>query len=171
VYPINEQSIPNLPYTNYNAVPPILTYCIAYSVAALPITGGVRCGENNYEIKLFECNDIGFTNPLGFIDIGLLCRPQQPQSAMSICFDPNQNANINYICAITASNLSPPKEPVYVEWHWIYEYTHPNTGRPGYYNGKFVYVATGEWILNQYNNTPGGYPIILLNQTNHTTKI
>jgi hypothetical protein len=73
---------------------------------------------------------------------------------------------MKYVCYVT-NGPSPPTDPVYVEWHWTVEAVHPIGGRPSYYTGKFVYVATVEWL----NSVTGGfYPIPLLNQTNHTPK-
>jgi hypothetical protein len=70
-----------------------------------------------------------------------------------------------YVTGINGSTLDPPTEPVYVEWHWTVE----ALGRSiSYYTGKFVYVATVEWLVNQFNANQ--YPIPLLNQTNHTPK-
>jgi hypothetical protein len=74
---------------------------------------------------------------------------------------------MKYVCYVTGGP-SPPDQPVYVEWHWTVEALHPITGRPSYYTGKFVYVATVEWLFNLHNSS--GYPIPLLNQTNHTPK-
>jgi hypothetical protein len=74
---------------------------------------------------------------------------------------------MKYVCYVTGGP-TPPDQPIYVEWHWTVEYIHPTSGRPGYYTGKFVYVATVEWLVNLYNSI--GYPIPLLNQTNHTPK-
>jgi hypothetical protein len=76
---------------------------------------------------------------------------------------------MKYVCYVTGGP-SPPDQPVYVEWHWTVEARHPGAGRPSYYTGKFVYVATVEWIVNIYNNNGFAYPIPLLNQTNHTPK-
>ena len=73
---------------------------------------------------------------------------------------------MKYVCYATGGP-GPPDQPIYVEWHWTVEATHP-LGRPSYYTGKFVYVATVEWLVNIYNSI--GYPIPLLNQTNHTPK-
>jgi hypothetical protein len=65
---------------------------------------------------------------------------------------------MKYVCYVTAGPLT---EPVYVEWHWTVAHA------TGYYSGKFVYVATVEWLQSV---TGGAFPIPLLNQTNHTPK-
>jgi hypothetical protein len=154
-----------LPYVDTGGgVLPTLAYCIAYSVPAAPIPGAPECGRNNYDIQLFACNDLDPLNFVGRISFTETCRLQE--------VDPLRFCPVNYVCYVVGFNggLGRPTEPVYVEWHWILEYNYPViTSRPTLYNGKFVYVATVDWLVNQYNST--GYPIILLNQTNHTVKI
>ena len=76
--------------------------------------------------------------------------------------------DMKYVCYVT-NGPNPPDAPVYVEWHWTVEAVHPITARPSYYTGKFVYVATSEWLFKLHQSS--GYPIPLLNQTNHTPKL
>jgi hypothetical protein len=123
----------------------------------------VNCGENNYDIELYECSGGGIVTIAGMAR-GTTCRQFNPSVPLKFC------DAANYVCLVTnfpGGGL--PTEPVYVEWHWTIDYTHPVSGRPGYYNGKLVYVATVEWLQNLYNSS--GYPIPLLNQTNHTVKL
>jgi hypothetical protein len=114
------------------------------------------CASNVYEIKLYDCPTN--VNEVGRINVGETCRPQS--TSLQFCQD------MKYVCYVT-DGPNPPSDPVYVEWHWTVEAVHPIGGRPSYYTGKFVYVATVEWL----NSVTGGfYPIPLLNQTNHTPK-
>jgi hypothetical protein len=155
-YYINEQAIPQYLNVAVGAVP-VLEYTIAISSSAF-LTG--LCSSNVYEIKLYECpTDV---NEVGRINTGLInetCKNQN--NPLQFCPD------MKYVCYVTDGPSPPFTEPIYVEWHWTVEALHPVGGRPSYYTGKFVYVATSEWL----NNFPGGtYPIPLLNQTNHTPK-
>jgi hypothetical protein len=121
----------------------------------------VSCATNVYGISLYECPNT--VTEVARISAGQVCRVQN--TGLLFC-----NAPMTYVCYVTNINgtLDPPTEPVYVEWHWTVEYIHPTSGRPGYYTGKFVYVATVEWLVSLHNSS--GYPIPLLNQTNHTPK-
>jgi hypothetical protein len=119
------------------------------------------CAKNVYGISLYECPNT--VTEVARISAGQVCLSQN--EPLQFC------ADMKYVCYVTGINgtTDPPDEPAYVEWHWTVEATHPASGRPSYYTGKFVYVATVEWLVNQYNSGRG-YPIPLLNQTNHTPK-
>ena len=154
VYPINEQAIPVF---NGLVLPPTLEYTIAFSTSAIVSTA---CASNSYEIKLYNCPDTT-TTEIARIAARETCR-QQVSQILEFC------DTMKYVCYVT-SGPDPPEAPVYVEWHWVVQYDNID-GRKGFYNGKFVYVATTEWLVNWYS-AQGGYPIPLLNQTNHTVKI
>jgi hypothetical protein len=117
------------------------------------------CSENKYTVELYTCVPGG---PGTFI--------VRHEFNDGTCLSHNDNLRFcpdeKYVCYITASDDTLLDKPIYVEWHWTVDATHP-LSRPSYYTGKFVYVATVEWL----QSWPGGFPVPLLNQTNHTVKI
>jgi hypothetical protein len=117
------------------------------------------CASNVYDIELYECPNGGA--PLSGIGAPFTCKQLVGGVNLQFC------DAMKYVCYVTGGPSPPFTEPIYVEWHWTVEALHPLSGRPSYYTGKFVYVATVEWLNSV---TGGNYPIPLLNQTNHTPK-
>jgi hypothetical protein len=75
------------------------------------------------------------------------------------------------MCAITDGPTN-PTEDAYIEWHWYY--LHTIGGESVYFNGKFIFVASAAYILNQHalhgyggSSSPNG--IGMFNPSNHNS--
>jgi hypothetical protein len=76
----------------------------------------------------------------------------------------------------TIVNGPPPEEirfSAYIEWHWIARYTDLDTLRPISVTGKFIFVASADYIKRQVQKY--GYPGIsgsgigMFNPSNHNS--
>jgi hypothetical protein len=166
------QAIPNWPDAGYGVNVPNLAYSIAFSTPSclFPAYGGSRCGENNYEYKLYRCENPCNQNSIDLNAVHNGVCVQQPPQDLDFC------TNARYFCFITAffGGNNQPTENAFIEWYWVC--TGLASTRPEI-SGKFTWVATSEWLLNAWNkngrnyvNGFGSYPfgLPLFNTANHT---
>jgi hypothetical protein len=153
---------------------PNLCYGIAYSSTTSYIDNTQVCGQNNYEINLYECANggAGFTL-IDTIPIGTTCYASVNFPRLRTCPDATFFSTITNI-----GGGGNPVDPVYVEWYWIWRAIVDPTGDIFYYTGKMVFVATPGWLKYTHGVNGGSYTggiynigLPLLNQTNHTNSL
>jgi hypothetical protein len=159
----------------------LLNYSIAFSTPNVYMgggIGGIACGENNYEIQLWECIGGGFS-PVYDISSGSPVPVIHPYG--QVC-QQWQNVKLNpcavatYMCTVLSFNGGPnqPDQDVFIEWYWKMLSIEFVGG--GLITGKMTFVASKEYLLAQYNvngnfSGPaigGASGLPLLNCTNHS---
>jgi hypothetical protein len=159
-----------------------LYYSIAHTYPSCNITTSlpINCTLNAYTYTLYECDEFG--GPCGTVvyihNQGDTC--QQIPYVDNLRYCPVKK----YFCAITdgtdPNTLLYPQD-AYIEWHWATQYN--VVGARQFNTNKFIFVASYEHILNQYNanvaagstgnpwfsggGLPGRFGIPLFNPSNH----
>jgi hypothetical protein len=180
LYNIDYQSIPDsdpifgTPYTQLG-----LYYSIAHTFPSCNITTQPsplnRCSYNAYTYTLYECDEaqpslcgISVENHPRFLE----CQQINYGNQLSFCLAKK------YFCAITDGddpNLLNYPQDAYIEWHWAATYN--LVGGRQFNTNKFIFVASYDHILSQYNanggtwfaaiGAPGQFGIPLFNPSNH----
>jgi hypothetical protein len=161
---------------------PILYYSYAITtnscINVLPPTAPSICGQNVYTYTLYECSEeLSETPPIvicpqTFETHGAdVCQVQSSGLKLGFCSSISSQSpliNKRYMCTITGGPGS-PKENAYIEWHWYAKYADADIpGVPVTVTGKFIFVASGDYIKSQHALTSyGGNGIGMFNPSNH----
>jgi hypothetical protein len=154
------------------------------NITTIPTSFGT-CSFNAYQYTLYECDEgppLSCGQVIEVHPTGVQCNIIPYQNDLSFC------QFKKYFCAITdgfdPNGFAYPQD-AYIEWHWATTYN--VVGARQFNTNKFVFVASYEHILNQYNanvaagstgnpwfapggpgtGLPGQFGIPLFNPSNH----
>jgi hypothetical protein len=171
--------------------PITLEFSIAFSKPNiyLDIASASPCGENNYDIQLWQCDNevVAASHFTKVVDTTLLdvvhpagstCKQWRTATTFVTI---NQCTKSSYMCTILSMNGSTniaPDQDIFIEWYWKLSTTMGTAPvTPALITGKMTFVASKEYLLAQYTAGGGGYNgpnnngaqgLPLLNFTNHT---